>query len=101
MIFSSNHLHAFAALALAAAGGFMPFGSAAVELVVSDCAGLADLIVDQMTEDVNLFLDDAVALTCDTVSRSPAASICVWLVLGVYSKAPSSTSASPSCGVAS
>lgn len=75
MIFSSKNLHAFAALALAAAGGFMPFGSAAVELTVSDCAGLADLTVDQMTEDVNLFLDDAVAFTCDTVSRSPAASI--------------------------
>lgn len=81
MISSLNHLHAFAALALAAAGGFVPLSSAAVDLSVSDCAGLADLAVDQMTEDVNLFLDDSVTFACDAVSISPAAyiHICIYI----------------------
>lgn len=45
------------------------FASAALELTVADCSDLASLPSDLMSDDVNLFLDDAIAFTCDEVSK--------------------------------
>lgn len=70
MVLPASRLHAIAAAVAVVAGTSSSIlASAALELTASDCAGFAALPTGAMTEDVNLFLDDAVAFTCDEVSK--------------------------------
>lgn len=66
---SSYRRHALATIAALVAGGpsSSPMFASALELTVADCSDFAALPTDAMTEDVNLFLDDAIAFTCDEV----------------------------------
>eukprot|EP00904_Undaria_pinnatifida_P004723 jgi/Undpi1/14251/HiC_scaffold_9.g03900.m1 len=69
MVLPASRLHAIAAAVAVVAGTSSSIlASAALELTASDCAGFAALPTGAMTEDVNLFLDDAVAFTCDEVT---------------------------------
>lgn len=63
--------HALVAIAALVAGGSSSSSmfASALELTVADCSDLAALPSGLMTEDVNLFLDDAMAFTCDDVSN--------------------------------
>ena len=69
MVLPASRFQAFAAIAALVAGGSSSSMSAsALELTVADCSDFAALTTDAMTEDVNLFLDDAIVFTCDEVS---------------------------------
>lgn len=67
MVVQPTRLQAFAAAVALAAAGSSSMLVSALELTVADCAGLAALTSDAMTEDVNLFLDEADEFMCDTV----------------------------------
>lgn len=71
MVLQASRLHAFAAIAALVAGGSSSssmFASAHLKLTAADCSDLAALPTDAMAEDVNLYLDDAIAFTCEQVS---------------------------------
>lgn len=69
MVFQPRRLHAIAtAVAFAAGSSLSMFASGLSTYSISDCADLAPFTAgDILTDDVSIFLEDSLALTCDQV----------------------------------
>eukprot|EP00903_Cladosiphon_okamuranus_P020673 g18983.t1 len=69
MVFHSTGLHAFAAAVALAAGGSSSMFAAALSVSVYECADLAPFTSgDALTEDVLVFIEGGVDVTCDKVT---------------------------------